>query len=311
MPLIVLSSHGLNRADSVPEGNFAFIGNDCTVQCTKFQAAFISPRVHSLLQTDASLDSFFIELQTKNVPEKRTLEVLEQLMKGSRIDLPDSEVDAFLDMAGFLDNYELLEQFIQNESPLHEKTVWSRLRLKCALGRSVDLEIDFVASHFYELDFADLRLIDISVLERILSSKSLTLRSEDSLLDFICSVEWDDEACLLRQLRIEYLSCESMKLFVDRLYDLTVDPILWHSICQRLCLPVSHSRGFRTAELVTIDEFEIDGFEVDRDGRHFSSGRRKATGEKVSIFEWEVRDDPLGDTSFARSVSIQSQLNLP
>jgi hypothetical protein len=83
-------------------------------------ASFISPRVHSLLQTDPTSDTFFSEFLTKTVPEKRVFHLLEQLMKGIPIDPLDSDGEALLEIAAFLDNRELLEQLIQDESPIDQ-----------------------------------------------------------------------------------------------------------------------------------------------------------------------------------------------
>jgi hypothetical protein len=119
------------------------------------------------------------------------------------------------------------------------------LKRKSVLGRSVDEEIEFASSHFFELDLNELRGIEVSLLERIVSSPELRLTGEDSLLDFICSLDCGDEIVLLRYLRSEYLSTEGMSMLLDHLNfpDLNLDYMIWSSICRRLRLPVSHGKG--------------------------------------------------------------------
>jgi hypothetical protein len=146
-----------------------------------------------------------------------------------------------LEVAPFLGNTELLEKFIQDDSPLDRSTVCSRLK-KALLGRSADAEIEFAASHFYELDLEQLKGIDISILERIVSSQSLRLQKEESLLDFIFSLD-EDPIVLLPYVRAEFLSAEAMNQLLETLSVWNLNPLIWDSTCRRLRLPVSAQRS--------------------------------------------------------------------
>jgi hypothetical protein len=217
-----------------------FIGKSCRIECTKFEAVFLSPRVHFLLQEDKTVDSICIEWKTDRKDEKRIFEHLEKLMKGFAIEPTESDVCGLLEVGNFLGNEELLNKFIINEGPIDKSTVCSRLRRKSSAGLSVENEIEFAASHFYELDFEELKEIDVSLLERIVSSESLHLTNEDSLLDFICRLHCECQVVVLRYLRSEYLSCEKMEIFLGLLsFDSNLDPLIWLSLRRRLLLPVS------------------------------------------------------------------------
>jgi hypothetical protein len=98
-------------------------------------------------------------------------------------------------------------------------------------------EIDFAASHFYELEFEELKDLDICILEEILSSPSLRLNDEDSLLEFICELDWD-RRILVRRVFSEYLRSESMPVFLDFISPPNSDPVIWSSLCCRLLLPI-------------------------------------------------------------------------
>jgi hypothetical protein len=235
----ILSAGGLERAATTSDSDFAFIGNGCQLGCTQFQAAFISPRVHLLVQEDVTIQSLFLEFQTYNVSEKRIFELLGRLVNGLPIDLRGSEVDAVREMAGFLGNIELLNQFSSDATLISKSNVCSRLRNKSAAGRSVDSEIEFASSHFWELDFEELQGIDVSILERIVSSQSLCLSNEDSLLSFICGLDSTAQIVLRRYLRSEYLSCEGIGILLDCVGDSLLDPFIWDCLCQRLRLPIS------------------------------------------------------------------------
>jgi hypothetical protein len=238
---IVLSSLGLERGASISENDFAFIGNGFQIRCTKFQAAYISPRVHLLLQETKSINSFFLDCKTAGIDAKRITEFFERLMNGQSIDPTHPEIDAFLDLANYLENTELANKFIDDDNPIEISNVSSLLKNKSAIGRPIDSEIEFAASHFYEIDVDTLKELDVSLLERIISCPSLRLRDEDSLLEFICSLECD-QPILLRYLYSDFLSCESISVLVNHLSPDTLDSLIWSSLCRRLLLPVSHVR---------------------------------------------------------------------
>jgi hypothetical protein len=71
MSLACFSSLGLERAASITDTDFTFIGNTCGISCTGIQAAFISSNVHARLEGERSVDSFPIQCQTPGWHEER------------------------------------------------------------------------------------------------------------------------------------------------------------------------------------------------------------------------------------------------
>jgi hypothetical protein len=246
MPPAGLSVRGLQRAATMSEkdfefidNDFEFIGNEYTLRCTLFQAVFLSPRVHSLLQQDKTLTSFFVEWKSQKIDENRVFEFLEDLMNGKPIDPLASEVESLWEAAISLGNTELIESFMHDEDPPDLSTVCVRLRLKSMVGLSTEKEIEFAASHFAEIEAEELKGIGVSLLELIVSSARLRLTSEDSLLRFILSLGSAGHLVLVRYLRSEYLSREGMRLLVERLGNSSCDRLLWDSLCHRLLVPRS------------------------------------------------------------------------
>jgi hypothetical protein len=239
----IFSFQGLARAASIGSEDFVLIGSSCQVQCTRFQAAFLSPRVHLLLQEDATVDSLFIEFRGREIDETRMLGFLHDLMNGLGISPSVSEAENLVGVAAFLGNTELLNWFLPEDGPIEQSNVCSRLKRKSAIGRSVDAEVAFAALHFYELDLNELRGVEVSILERIVSCPCLRLENEDSLLDFIVSLECPDAILLLRYLQSEYLTIHGVSILLDHLSDSDLDWFAWESLCRRLRLPVSHQKG--------------------------------------------------------------------
>jgi hypothetical protein len=191
------------------------------------------------LEADRTLDCFYLNCAIPRVDEERIFDLLWQLMNGAAIEPNESESVGLLAVSSLLGSTELLHELLAGEAAIDLSTVCSRLRRKSVLGVSVDEEIDFAASRFSEIDFEDLKGLDVSVLERILKSESLHLKDEDSLLDFIFSLESEDGILLLRCLRSEYLSPEGMERLLARCGDPNVDRLIFDSVQERLRLPVS------------------------------------------------------------------------
>jgi hypothetical protein len=155
----VLSSQGLDRAVSASESDFdlisngfEFIGHRCRLKYTLFQAVFISPRLHCLLQQDKALNSFSIAWESQEMNENRVFKLLHHLMTGWPIEPLPSEVEGLCEVATVLGNTELLDSFIRDEDQITQSTVFGRLRLKSVVGRPTDKEIAFAAAHFREFD---------------------------------------------------------------------------------------------------------------------------------------------------------------
>jgi hypothetical protein len=181
-----------------------------------------------------------IEYDRAGVDVGRIFGYFGDLMQGLEINPSAIELDDVLGVAQNLGNLEILNHFVNDERPIDLSNVFSRLRQKSVIGSSVDAEIDFIASHFFEIDLIWLRELNLDILERIVSSTNLCISDEDSLLGFILTVDWE-RGILVRYLKIEYLSSESVVLLFD---SLTVDPLdsmIWSSLCDRLILPLSHS----------------------------------------------------------------------
>jgi hypothetical protein len=241
--VVQLSSQGLERASSSSADDFTFIVNGIELHCTQFEASFISPRVSLILQQDKTINSFFVESlsQREGIEMKRVIDIFESLMKGSSLFASGSEMRGLCEFAAVLGNTELLKQ-IYDADEINVQNVCSRMRkgyLCCDC--CIEEEIVFAASHFYELEFEELKDLDICIVEKILSSPSLRLKDEDSLLDFICKVNYD-RRILVRQVFSEYLRSENISVFLDFFSPSNLDPVIWSSLCRRLLLPIWRPR---------------------------------------------------------------------
>jgi hypothetical protein len=99
----------------------------------------------------------------------------------------------------------------------------------------IDVSLPFIASEFYRLNRPDLDNISFSVLFHILSHDALVISSEDSLFYYLISrMSSNPESFnLLQFVRFEYLSSESISVFVSRIPNF-IDRHLWSVISPRL-----------------------------------------------------------------------------
>jgi hypothetical protein len=144
-------------------------------------------------------------------------------------------------VAKCLGNQELSEQlmeFARGTGQLASSTVRERLSVAEFLDVSPLPEIEYLASHFYEVDVNVLKGLSHSCLSEVLESDKLHLRSEDSLLDSILALGRDYFE-FLGSVRSEYLSVSGIDRLLNAVSIEEVDHALWASLCRRLRLFVA------------------------------------------------------------------------
>jgi hypothetical protein len=107
--------------------------------------------------------------------------------------------------------------------------------------------VDFVASHFFEIERLLLVKFPRTIIIQILSSESLRIESEDSLYEF--TREGIEKDCndfeMLEFIQFEYLSCGKMSDFIEwsceshEVFRDLFSMRIWRAICVRLGLKVS------------------------------------------------------------------------
>lgn len=111
-------------------------------------------------------------------------------------------------------------------------------------------KIGQLASHFYQIDENNFNQMNQNLIDLILSSQKLKIKSEDSLLHslinrrkYLLSKENSDDDCeqplyFLEKVRFEYLSQEAIELFLNEIQLSSINEQIWTNIKKRLVLPV-------------------------------------------------------------------------
>jgi hypothetical protein len=122
------------------------------------------------------------------------------------------------------------------------------VKSRLELDRSDELE--FIASHFYEVDQSSFEDFSIEWLEEILMDDSLRMESEDWLLDYLIS-HGSLGHRLLCHVRYEQLSVSGICKFLSNISVSDITFQLWDNVCYRFrhrILPES-TNSYRNREI--------------------------------------------------------------
>jgi hypothetical protein len=233
---ISLSSKGLANIPE-DEQNFEFILIDHSYRCSRFVAAFLSPRVSSLWLGDPTVSCLTLPLSDPDC----YFEAILSLGRGAELAVTEQNLRFLISACVELDNNELLHTiFYDFQGEWTFETVLPRLILLHSENCEYESEMDFIASHFHLITRAQLAKVSSSLLCEILSSGQLKVKSETWLYRLLADRVAGD-ICLLEFIRLEYLSTEAMAEVVAAIkgqFDCLTFPV-WLSLAARLGLPVA------------------------------------------------------------------------
>lgn len=232
MRVINLSHKGVSRLGN--NFDFALKMGDYNLECTKSQISFISPYIYSLLLSDPTINQY--ELKTLNTSS--CIPVIQSLLNGLPASLPLNQINILYAIALELKNDELLS--LVNVELMNENVI-EIMKAKYNLSLDIEREIQYIASHFYELN-KEMHSLDLTIIDSIISSRDLIVMSEHELFNFISSlinINGDEYRYLLKYLCLEYLDNDDMKIFVHLIEQSDVEDLL-PCIYRRLLCKVAY-----------------------------------------------------------------------
>jgi hypothetical protein len=238
---ICLSARGLKNVRR-KENDFTFVVGSRRYPCPSFIAEFLSPRVHDLHLIDDTLSECKVEIEDPNEYFNDFL----SLGSGNTIKVDESNQSVLLSICSELSNQELCEKILERTSnDITMSNVIDRVSFLSQMHCNILREIEFISSHFHEIDdlSTTLKSLTFSMIEEIIKNDSLKIKSEDSLYDFIVSqieTNWE-YSMLLEYVRYEYLSTLKFNEFFDLISKSFeyMNHSIWMSLQSRLSLPVS------------------------------------------------------------------------
>jgi hypothetical protein len=239
----VLSSNGLSRINTAENKPFWFVVGGKEYECTAIQALFISRAVQRTLKSDSTIDRFTIDGAEYQAP----FDDIISLMEGRSIILNERNCPRLCDIARALENEELLSKCIAFVLGNRETSVENcviKLRTEEQFDLPKEEELEFVASHFFEIDKDELKELTCETLEAVISHRRLCLANEDSLLDFVVSLG-KQYSSLFGYIECRFLSLEGIDLFIESVSEM-IDCRIWNSISRRLRCELSNRTPMRS-----------------------------------------------------------------
>lgn len=148
-----------------------------------------------------------------------------------------------------ISNKVALLQKLENFFNIIENHGQFKICIKKYLNQEYKEIIDDIASHFYELDESALNEMNDDIIDSILSSEKLKIKSEDSLLQALIGrrshilskgedTEIEGRRFFIEKVQFENLSEKSIELFLSEFSLGQIDELIWDGIKKRLVLPV-------------------------------------------------------------------------
>lgn len=199
---------------------------------SRLEADIISPMIRTMHFTDDSIKSFSINTNNK-FPECNFSDFLSLLTFQPRS--YDSKTVIYIKyIFDILGNFEESNK-IQIDKRLTIDNVIDQIEKKRLFYQSTDSineEIEFLSSHFIEIDKEKVKKLEKNIIDLVLKNEKLKIEDEDSLLKFIIELYMDDtkSSYLFENVNFLNVSKEKLTEFFDifNFNDLTTE--VWKSI---------------------------------------------------------------------------------
>ena len=235
MTTVRLSTDGMQRVGKHDWEEFRFLIGGREYKISIFQACFLSEKVSNLVESDRTPNFLYLDVEDEGDCFQDVL----SLAEGGSISICESNRRTIKSIAKALGNPELYGLAAAGEQIDSENAVdW--LLDKIDLEEDSSEECSFIASHFYDFvkDIDAVSRLGVDLLDKILASDDLRLKDENSLATMILKLcERDECICLLRHVRLEYLSLEVLNQFLDFVYPCHLDWAVWQNLCKCLRIP--------------------------------------------------------------------------
>lgn len=230
------------------EKNFTFIVNGKRYETNRVVADILSPIIRNYHYQDESIDEFEIKTNYKNqsnepdyfqdflnlvnydkvevdfLHSKYYIQYMQQL--GCSLDCikSDSIFTDELTIDNSVKRLKTIQLFFPDHSDDEEKSLYFEI-------------IQFISQNFDEISKDELRTLDIGTIEDIFRSDQFCIQSEDSLLEFVLELYYQDHsnAPLFEYVLFNYTSDEKRADFVETFSIDDIDSSLFRSIFLSFC----------------------------------------------------------------------------
>lgn len=239
------------------ERNFTFIVNGKAYETSRIVADLLSPKVRRFHYIDDTISEISINTKIKDKKEDSKNSIANDYFsdflnlsqfKQNNIDLLHlkhyceyfillGNVDEYIHLQSAYSDRLTIDNAIDSLLSLTELIkVCNEPSAAIVCNESIKKIISFAASNFDQLDKEKLKKLEISVLEEIISSDSLKLEEEDTLLQLLIELYENDinYSYLFEYVIFSNVKKETIKLFIETFDIEFLNLGIWKSISKRL-----------------------------------------------------------------------------
>ncbi|KAK8842714.1 hypothetical protein M9Y10_025575 [Tritrichomonas musculus] len=263
------------------EKNFTFIVNGKVYETTRIIADLLSPFIRNLHFIDETINEFSFNTKIETNPNDNT-DYFSDFLALSKFEIV--YIDAkhrqyyseYFNHLGNYNEYFRLHPIITDEittkdaiDQLISITEYTNINpeTKEFFDKKIRSLVKSVAVNFECIDKRKLRSLSYDIIEEIISSESLKLHEEDTLLQFVIELYENNHnnASLFEYIIFQNVSDDTFKNFITKFEINDVNEGIWKSVCHRLLSPKTkktESSFIQNRYLENIREFEyIKGYE--------------------------------------------------
>jgi hypothetical protein len=224
-PLFAVLQDGMDRMlNVIPRDSFIFIVDGQEFSSDLAEVIALSPKVYANWLLNPMVRSFEIPTHLMKADDFR--DFLTFARTRHSVSLPHDRAVSFLSISGHLGNERLSLGLLSSMNSMAVPQVPMKSDSR---GVIFDLSIDACASSFDLYSADHLRHLDPQSLHRLLSSKSLALHDEDSLLRVLVDLKVDPSE-FFHHLEPQFLSSEGLSEFATQMSFDNVTADIWRKV---------------------------------------------------------------------------------
>lgn len=254
------------------EKDFTFIVDGEEIRTSRILADLLSPIIRQYHYIDNTINTFHITTHHRisNDTKERPFEIfLKHIKNHEKMNLREDEKEYLKEIFLLIGNEREYSKFEPEiKSPLSKENVFHRLHILQQFYSNFDQqlkntkqiinnenhfknELEFISSHFYEIDKEEVNKLDFNSLEFIINNEQLQIEDEDSLFEFILEKYKQDKlySHFFEFIIYSNVSVDNMKQFIKffELEDMNYN--IWKIICDRLIKEIA-TESTKSAETI-------------------------------------------------------------
>lgn len=225
------------------DNDFIFIVNEEKYITNRIIADLISPQISQSHFTDPTLSQYTI-----NTDQKGNFQFILDLVNFQSNTIPESEIPFIEEILFILGNKSIeidnTDTFTEMTLDLALEQIESHEKHENFYSKLIEKDINFISSHFYQIDEDQIKIIGnlkLETIEKIIKNPNLRLESEDQLLTILNHLYQKNSIYSILYENINFLNVTTSKisefLMMFDTFDLTRE--LWISLSMRLQHPLS------------------------------------------------------------------------